>query len=71
MGPLMAAAHPDAFTLAHHPRLRCASGAHRIDGVGKPLALALHMRFRRAISRLIVGHYEREGEISHLERHET
>src|SRR3989442_14783987 len=66
MGPLMAAAHPDAFTLmdrsasvaaarvrpapqspqrrpgAHHPRLRRASGAHRIDGVGKPLALALH-----------------------------
>src|SRR5438874_864406 len=41
-GPLMAAAHPDAFTLAHHPRLRRASGAHRIDGVGKPLALALH-----------------------------
>ena len=65
MGPLMAAAHPDAFTLidrfasvaaarvrpaaqsprrrpgAHHPRLRRASGAHRIDGVGKPLALAL------------------------------
>src|SRR5437667_6572988 len=32
----------DAFTLAHHPRLRRASGAHRIDGVGKPLALALH-----------------------------
>src|SRR5207302_3170915 len=31
-----------AFTLAHHPRLRRASGAHRIDGVGKPLALALH-----------------------------
>src|SRR5207253_6160050 len=27
---------------AHHPRLRRASGAHRIDGVGKPLALALH-----------------------------
>src|SRR5439155_7038016 len=42
MGPLMAAAHPDAFTLAHHPRLRRASGAHRIDGVGKPLAFALH-----------------------------
>jgi hypothetical protein len=42
MGPLMAAAHPDTFTLAHHPRLRRASGAHRIDGVGKPLALALH-----------------------------
>jgi hypothetical protein len=65
MGPLMAAAHPDAFTLidrsasvaaacvrpapqsprrrpgAHHPRLRRASGAHRTDGVGKPLALAL------------------------------
>src|SRR6058998_2763131 len=63
---LMAAAHPDAFTLidrsasvaaarvrpapqnprrrprAHHPRLRRASGAHRIDGVGTPLALALH-----------------------------
>src|SRR5437762_12895179 len=41
-GPLMAAAHPDAFTLAHHPPRRCASSAHRIDGVGKPLALALH-----------------------------
>src|SRR5207244_8360380 len=27
---------------AHHPRLRRASGAHRIDGVGKPLALAIH-----------------------------
>jgi hypothetical protein len=27
---------------AHHPRLRRASGDHRIDGVGKPLALALH-----------------------------
>src|SRR5437764_401611 len=27
---------------AHHPRLRRASVAHRIDGVGKPLALALH-----------------------------
>src|SRR5438874_10283828 len=27
---------------AHHPRLRRASGAHRIDGVGKSLALALH-----------------------------
>ena len=27
---------------AHHPRLRRASGAQRIDGVGKPLALALH-----------------------------
>src|SRR4029450_887953 len=27
---------------AHHPRLRRASGAHRIDGVGKPLALAVH-----------------------------
>src|SRR5438477_9517131 len=26
---------------AHHPRLRRASGAHRIDGVGKSLALAL------------------------------
>src|SRR3981189_1744900 len=26
---------------AHHPRLRRVSG-HRIDGVGKPLALALH-----------------------------
>src|SRR5947209_19857734 len=25
-----------------HPRLRRASGARRIDGVGKPLALALH-----------------------------
>src|SRR5438132_6123176 len=42
MGPLLAAAHPDDVTLPHHPRLRRASGAHRIDGVGKLLALALH-----------------------------
>src|SRR5215216_59655 len=27
---------------AHHPRFRRASGAHRIDGVDEPLALALH-----------------------------
>src|SRR6266545_4419838 len=35
-------ARPRRRTGAHHPRLRRASGAHRIDGVGKPLALALH-----------------------------
>ena len=27
---------------AHHPRFRRASGAHRINGVGRPLVLALH-----------------------------
>ena len=34
----------------HHPRLRSASGAHRIDGVSKPLALALHARPARNLT---------------------
>ena len=51
----------DAFTLAHHPRLRRASGAHRIDGVGKPLAFALHalpagnLTFAGGIERSVVN----------------
>ena len=42
---------------AHHPWFRRASGAHRIDGVGEPIALALHP--------LLAGNLAFAGGIAH------